>query len=779
MGLNTLPSAWRPPFAILTTEMYAAWHEASPPERQPLIADASEAITRMLEQWSPEWPRGIILRSSAVRETLADRGALDSSALAADFDSNKIAARLATIFSHFEQMPEMGELAVILQPLVPAGSLGHLSNERRVSKTVNHWMWETDDTSGRFNSQRSDWPAINEPLVTKGHKQLIAVFRSVARWCTDLKRGPAHLEWSWADDRLWLLQLDFEDESPDVGIDPRHLLRGADETPSRSLRSASRVREVDLTGVPTGWGKVDKVREFLRVRAAQYPKLYLVEGKDVEDACLLADEIAQIATARIVCRTDCRSDTLKLLNLPRTDSVSPSEAANFICRTRESLLRRGARPSDLTFILHKFIPAQSSAWALAEPGKQIVQVDSLWGVPDGLQYLAHDSFEFDVKRGAISAERLRYKSAIIQETENGNWLELKVSRRLARYRSLSAADVREVAEQTHKIVQEAGEPRQIMWFCGIPEGLGIGKNLPWFMMRVETGSENARPRISPSRARVHVRSADDLSVERLAQHRKPPVLALEPQVEFFRNEDFLQTVIAVARERNLPVELYGSTLSHAYYTLIRSGITVLPADESKHSRARQLQVFGKMVRDEIPAKIEQRGERVVLAKIKKAESRAALLTKLLEEMHELRSAESPQEVVAELADVHEVVRSLSAVTGVDWKEVETAAEEKRQTRGGFEQGVVLMKTAWPSRGQEGQQEIREIALKALGRATTTARGGQIAYAALLADGADATLRLPSGVRVRISFGKEGISVEEIFDADEAPEQMSFSFIRES
>jgi predicted house-cleaning noncanonical NTP pyrophosphatase (MazG superfamily) len=779
MGLNILPPAWRPPFAILTTEMHSAWRSANAHERDRLIAAASEAITRILERWGEAWPRGVILRSSAVKETLADRGALDSSALAADFDSQKIAARLASIFNQSEQMPEMGGLALVLQPLAPAGRLGHLSNERRVSKTVNHWMWEWEngEPPGRFNSQRSKPPSVPEPLLATTSKELIAVFRSVGRWCTELQRGPTHLEYSWDYNRLWLLQLDFEDDSPDDGIDPRRLIIGADESPANSPLPGSAIREVDLADAPTGWNKVDKVREFLRVRATPYPRLYLTEGDAIGDVSALEREVAQIATRRIVCRTDCKSSTLKSLNLPRTDSVSPSQAAAFMCRTLDNLVQRGARRSEVAFILHKFIPAQSSAWALAEPGKQIVQVDSLWGVPDGLQYLAHDSFEFDARRGDISAERLRYKSTIIQETEDGSWHELKISRRLARHRSLSAPDVREVADLTHKIAGLVGEPTLIMWFCGIPEGLGIGRNLPWFMMKPEAGTERARPRISPQDLRVHVRNADDLTAENLDQHRRS-VLALEPQLEFVRNEEFLDKVIAVAQERKLPVELQGSTLSHAYYTLVRSGITVVLADESKHSRARQLQVFGKMVRDEIPAKIEQRGERAILARISKAESRAALLTKLLEEVHELRSAESPEEVMAELADVHEVVRSLSAVTGVDWMQVEKAAEEKRRTRGSFGQGVVLLKTAWPSRGQEGQPEVREIALKALGRTLTTTAGGQLAYAALFAQGADATLRLPSGVRVRISFEKEGVKVEEIAETEPVPEQMSFGFVQD-
>jgi hypothetical protein len=52
---------------------------------------------------------------------------------------------------------------------------------------------------------------------------------------------------------------------------------------------------------------------------------------------------------------------------------------------------RGATPNEVCFIFHKFIPAIGAAWALAKPDQQVVRVDSLWGLPDGLQYLPHDS----------------------------------------------------------------------------------------------------------------------------------------------------------------------------------------------------------------------------------------------------------------------------------------------------------------------------------------------------------------------------------------------------
>jgi hypothetical protein len=74
----------------------------------------------------------------------------------------------------------------------------------------------------------------------------------------------------------------------------------------------------------------------------------------------------------------------------------------------------------------------------------------------------------------------------------------------------------------------------------------------------------------------------------------------------------------------------GSILGHAYYTLERKGISVI-TDTSGRSRVRQRQIFGKLVRDEIPAKIAEHGERANLAQVAKPKSRTALVVKLFEE----------------------------------------------------------------------------------------------------------------------------------------------------
>ena len=522
-------------------------------------------------------------------------------------------------------------------------------------------------------------PNSSKPLIAENPKALIRTFRSVCRWCTQLGKGPCHIEWVWSGGQLRLLQLDFEDESPDAGVDPRILIRATDGGTTVPL-AVGGLHRVNLEGQTTGWGKIDKIRELAAVRTEKFPDLFFVRADQMTDLALLRRGITELSNGRVVCRTDCSSQEIENLNLPRTHSVSPEQALQFMNDTTVQLMGRGAKNSEICFILHRFIPATAAAWALADPKSQIVRVDSLWGIPDGLQFLPHDTFEFDVRRGKVSSEVIRYKVSFIQETEEGPWREVKIARRLGRSRSLSSADVREVAEQTHQIAVELNQRTQVMWFCTIPSAIGIGRNLPWFRMTAPDTDVSAMRALAPTRHRFRIQTNNDLNNAKSLNHDRY-VLVLQPDVDLIRSDDkFLRALADVALRIGAPVELYGSVLGHAYYVLQRAGVTVIAAGEPRYSRVRGRRVFAKLVRDEIPRQIQQHGETTILARIPQQEARTALVVKLFEEAHELLGAANPNDVEGELADLLEVVRSLASATGISWEDVESKAASKKSQR---------------------------------------------------------------------------------------------------
>ena len=778
-GLAVLPADWTPPFAVIEADLYERWRTSAGQAANSIIDAVADLAAAEARKWPAEWDRGVTVRSSATDETLSERGANQSVELAADYDGAMVSRAIKQVYESFASSGATGAMAVIVQARVACIALGHISNEQRVSKTINQWVWEyepPDLPGGRFNSQRDTPPNQKSRLSLSGDRSrdLTKLFRKIGRWCSKLAAGRTHLEWGATTESLWLFQLDFESDQPDSGVDPTEFLRAGDFRPPGELPAGSPFQVAPKTGA-TGWSKIDKVATFVGADAA-YPSLIFVTGDDFVKARAagrnLEKDLEAFARGRIVCRTDCRSTKVSNLNLPRTHTVTSAEAIAFIGNTVDSYCAKSVSASDLCFILHKFIPSVTAAWAVARKGETVVRVDSLWGLPDGLQYLPHDSFEFDVKRGH-PAERTRYKNSFLQETESGAWEVVRISRKSGRWRSLPAPDLEYVARRTQDIADRTGNDVQVMWFCQIPEETGLPRNIPWFSMEPV-----ARPSrdysVSPQKRPYTIRSMDDLrAADALAAGQF--VLQLDPDdPELFRSPEFLDSVIEVARRKSFPVSLMGSILGHAFYVLEKAGLSVTALSEQTRTRTRQKRVFRKLVRDAIPTRISEGGEAVTLAEIAKSEARAALVGKLFEESHELLAADTPADVTAELADVLEVVRALAHATGIDWSDVQSSADAKRQSRGGFEKSVVLLETSSPGWVQSHEQKSSVII--PLSRLTHVSEDGQartIPFPLLLAQGSRPIIRLQDGTELEIEMSGSGIRISPAGERSHAEEQLSF------
>jgi predicted house-cleaning noncanonical NTP pyrophosphatase (MazG superfamily) len=716
LGISTFPELWRPPFQVIPTSAFDAWVSQNDAKRADLLRCLATRVVRAACAWRKEWPRGLILRSSASKETLEDRGAYQSKRLAGDFGVESVANGIAEIYQSFQHVLGSASLAIVTQPLVGDGALGHLSNERRVSRAANHWEWEQSipvTAGGRVDCQGAEPPELHKELMAGSHSELLRLFRRIGRWVISLKRGTAHLEWAYNNNRLWLLQIDFEDDAPDDGVDPGQLFRALDLCPPGAAPPQSPIRRVDFSEGAFRWQKIENVRIFINVHP-NYPPLFLITGDELLAAepkgADIEAQLELIGHGRIICRTDCSNPNVPRLNLPRTYTVGSRAALTAMHGFLEQLSGMGAAPKEVCFILHKFIPAKAGAWVKADSAMQLVQIDSLWGVPDGLQYLPHDTFEYDIRRRTVSGGRIRYKPRFVQESASGAWKELRVQRTLARHRSLSVSDVREVAETSHAIASALNKSVLIMWFCGIPPELMIGRNLPWFLMPPPDLKLLDEQSIAPKWPKWPIRNHVDLSAER--QNSKE-ILVLEPEVDLIRDDAFLESVIALAKRRDLTVELAGSRHAHAYYQLEKSGVAVLLSDAARRSRMRKRQSFGKLVRDRIPDTISEGGEIVVQDRLPKSELRKALVSKLFEESQEFLLAIDPDEVKGELADLLEILESLARITGVEWDDIISYAKSKRERRGSFDSGAVLIETSWPAPDQVPRSTDRLLSLRDL------------------------------------------------------------------
>ena len=140
-------------------------------------------------------------------------------------------------------------------------------------------------------------------------------------------------------------------------------------------------------------------------------------------------------------------------NLPRTDTISPQNGARWLREKYKELKKEGISPKDFCFIMHRFIPATASAWAYCEPGGNTVQIDCLWGLPDGLQFCPHDTFEVDLRINKVPGKKNRFKPYFLREQSDGSWEYVPVNRKFARHSSLSTKAQLLVILQDNKLTE--------------------------------------------------------------------------------------------------------------------------------------------------------------------------------------------------------------------------------------------------------------------------------------------------------------------------------------
>ncbi len=102
-------------------------------------------------------------------------------------------------------------------------------------------------------------------------------------------------------------------------------------------------------------------------------------------------------------------------------------------------------------------------------------------------------------------------------------------------------------------------------------------------------------------------------------------------------------------------------------------------------------LYDKLVRDRIPEIIRAERRECGTETMGEEEYRVALLAKLVEEAQEVQGA-SPDKLVAELADLSEVMDALMVLHGVSESEVREVQRERREQRGGFAGRIKLLWT---------------------------------------------------------------------------------------
>lgn len=95
----------------------------------------------------------------------------------------------------------------------------------------------------------------------------------------------------------------------------------------------------------------------------------------------------------------------------------------------------------------------------------------------------------------------------------------------------------------------------------------------------------------------------------------------------------------------------------------------------------------KLIRDKLPQIMRASGIQVFERVMEKDEYLKRLKDKLLEETKEVIASGSEKEMREELADLLEVMLALAKIYGMELADIQQAAEQKREDKGGFDNRI--------------------------------------------------------------------------------------------
>lgn len=702
-GLASLPTIWRTPFFVIDGE----------------ISPTEKAINRALNRFDLIREEKIIIRSSSTDESLHLRGAYDSDSCSPGKvreTLQHLQSQHATISASENHQPK---IFWVVQQLIPTRARGHLSNERRLFKADRDWLAEIEASTGQSHESQSiairPWRDARIPtpdrLSCPYKANYINCLGAVARWAF-ARVLRAHFEWIWDGRTIHIVQVD-EAKDGDHGVDPESIIAGAASHSSPTqLNLFERVSQEDFEA----YGKLANTRIY-RSLGYKTVDFFRLSDPSAIEAILqgniqkpLQDDLAELMHSPLIIRTDGLNIPLdKRIMLPRSDELRTSADAErwLITNFRHEITKLGLEDCQLCLIAHNFVPAIASAWCQAHPDSRRVRIESLWGIPEGLYWHAHDVFDVDTLNNVATEnrpprrlpvrKRLRYKSRFIAPNNVGDWV-LHITKPGPDWSSSikKAEWVDEIAWMSRRIAHEAGYPVVVMWFIGIPAGRSHHEVMPWWHERwkPEAMELKAAPRHkNPTSTEIRITTQKDwekLKERCAAGHPVTRVYVNPDDPALVRNPEFAKDLGALGKTIGFIVELSGGILSHAYYLLNTSGCVVECSD--LYAVDEEQVEFNKLVRDNIPSMIQAKGETVEVVKLEGEALVECLKRKVVEEAFEVFDSKNTRELEDEIADLIEVIDQLKAILMIDDSAIIEKRQSKNESRGGFTEGLMLQRT---------------------------------------------------------------------------------------
>lgn len=729
VGLSKLPNTWVPqwisvPFSICQSAQISrvTWHDIAK-----LLLSEFEDVHEL------------IVRSSSQSEDLETRGWFSSQRCTNEIDKLSLCLWCVATQTPLDESNVFCSdkpivCAPIVQTYVPGILVGHLSNEYRHAQRNVDFLYEIEWKKGQGNNSEPSPPRsfrLDRPIqpVSTSHRPAVGSsnaieldkgMKTIGRWiASNTKR--AHVEWLVSQKNLFIVQLD-EDSLP-VPIKPM----------SQCDYDSAYPRIIEGLAIFSPLSKEEKYLNLRKTRShfllreakAFVPPIYVADNLDRLDWCLgkipeiLYADLSKLSCVKLIVRFDVSCTHRNWSNLP---TIGPSKdvkkIAASLCKAIQQLVDRDIPLSEITLVAHHFIVASASAWSEAKPRAEKIRIDANWGLPDGLQTFAHDTYIWDLKNKKITPD-IRYKDRFIDVTCDGTWITRRAYPRLASESCCEKETVQEIAEITARVAEICACPVRIMWFLDVLAGAdeNYSSFMPWIVVEPEEDERDfwGQPEywLELAEDRTKLWKKAKLSTAKVVSNSsslelfnaKPDSFDLggkhvlfQPEVSFVRDRKFVESFAQIinTNSKQIWTVIYeGSMLSHTPYQLRKLGIKVLPLLEKAREPRR---IFSrKLVRDLIPEKISDSGEYADTIELKENEYNQALRQKLIEEALEVAYADENDDLIEELADVMAVMKALTKFIGVPWSKIEEAELEKRRKRGGFEKRLYLQASGYSSK----------------------------------------------------------------------------------
>jgi len=719
-GLACLPASWTLPFFVISSEFIETVRNTDNLETTigSFVCVCQEAAA-MLNFDDEE---NILIRSSAINESLSERGKYHtiSSSLK---DLHKGLASYIFLIENDNDILSDEAICIVIQKCAINSIKGHLSNERRFYKEPRDWVGqlELENQSEQFQVNLRNWRKKDNvdklagmPLKCNLSVNIQNILRFVAGW--GMKHSSRlHFEWVWDGRCIYLVQV--EEEKYDGQFDP---IKNAIGNSIANIDYVPKLLECITRNHGERYNKIRNAYVYLDLELP-ITTLYILEDNEVINEIskkifskeLLCD-LKELTKCSLVIRIDIQSDDKeKRQLLPRTHEVRNIEEARTWLTEQASMLLANSNNEKAAFIFHRFIPAESAAFAFAAPGERKVLIEALWGIPEGLYYNPHDKFivdtldkkdkKFDDHVGRyVLTKHANHKPVCVAPTENGKWeiqrlkipYDWNLSIKNDEWVKIIARDSRRIAEYEKKSVS-------IMWFVGVPESSSKSPVFPWYHEEYKKESiprSNNRRKKTPFDKQIIVRNKSDIikfqHLVEVGESKIRQVLVQPIEEDILRDKLVLREIGKLAKEIDAVILLKGATLSHAFYQLVSTGANVHvenPFDKNEDNRE-----FDKLVRDKIPDNIRDGGELVETKTLEGEHLFRALREKLVEESIEVLDSKDHDAVLDELSDVLEVIDGILGHLGADYEEIEERKLIKRERVGAFNKGSVLLRTRNPS-----------------------------------------------------------------------------------